>query len=105
MEHATETQPVRVTTRRVFLKQVVALTSATAAAAFLSACGSSGSTSTAPTVAQSPTTLPTTAPTLVGRSLWRDRQPLESALPLASAVIVTALGIGITLSGLATFLG
>ena len=28
-----------------------------------------------------------------------------SALPLASAVIVTALGVGITLSGLVTFLG
>jgi nickel/cobalt exporter len=29
----------------------------------------------------------------------------SSALPLCSAVIVTVLGIGITLSGLATYLG
>jgi hypothetical protein len=62
MEHSTINQRAQGTTRRAFLKQVLALTGASAGAALLNACGSSGATATAvPPVVQQPTTLPTNA--------------------------------------------
>ena len=62
MEHSTINQRAQGTTRRAFLKQVLALTGASAGAVLLNACGSSGATATAvPPVVQQPTTLPTNA--------------------------------------------
>ena len=62
MDHSTGNRRAQGTTRRVFLKQVFALTSVSAGAALLNACGSSGArATTVPAAAQQPTALPATA--------------------------------------------
>src|SRR5436190_716423 len=63
MGQSTDNQPNQGTTRRVFLKQVFALTGVTAGAVLLNACGASGATATAvPAAVQQPTALAITAP-------------------------------------------
>lgn len=59
MEHVTDAQQLRSISRRAFLKHAFAIGGVSAATLLLSACGTSDTTATAPTVAQQSTAAPT----------------------------------------------
>ncbi len=87
MGHSTVNQRGQGTTRRAFLKQVLALTGVTAGTALLNACGSSSATATAVLpVVQQPTALPSNvpAPTL-GATAGIVSTPATGAAPTGEA--------------------